>query len=67
MIPEFKNKDGTISSKTTKYYENVLSYANKHNLRNTKISIDLAIHLHDGQFRDGELHILFIHWRQQIT
>ncbi len=30
MIPEFKNKDGTISSKTTKYYENVLSYANKH-------------------------------------
>jgi len=53
MIPEFKNKDGTISSKTTKYYENVLSYANKHNLRNTKISIDLAIRLHDGQFRDG--------------
>ena len=31
MITEFKNKDGTISSKTTKYYENVLSYANKHN------------------------------------
>jgi len=53
MITEFKNKDGTISSKTTKYYENVLSYANKHNLRNTKISIDLAIRLHDGQFRDG--------------
>ena len=57
MITEFKNKDGTISSKTTKYYENVLSYANKHNLRNTKISIDSAIGLHHGQF----------HWRQQIT
>lgn len=53
MIPEFKNKDGTISLKTTKYYENVLEYAKKYNLRNTQIAISLAVDLHSGQFRDG--------------
>ena len=50
---KFENKDGTFSAKTTKYYENVLAYAEKYNLRNTLISLSLALELHNQQFRDG--------------
>ena len=53
MIHEFRNRDGTISEKTAKYYANILAYAEKYDLRNTRIALDLAVELHDGQFRDG--------------
>ncbi len=53
MIHEFRNRDGTISEKAAKYYANVLAYAEKYDLRNTRIALDLAVKLHDGQFRDG--------------
>lgn len=49
----FKNKDGSISEKTAKYYDNIVAYAARYNLKNTETALNLAIKLHDGQYRDG--------------
>ena len=50
---EFKNENGTICSKTEKYYNSIKKYAKRYKLKNTKIALDLAIMLHQDQFRDG--------------
>lgn len=50
---EFKNVNGTICSSAEKYYKSILNYAERYNLENTRIALDLAVELHDGQFRDG--------------
>ena len=49
----FENENGTMCVKAENYYNNISDYAERYNLENTKIALDLAIKLHDGQFRDG--------------
>lgn len=55
MVDEkfFINKDGTISVDSIAYYNSIISYAKRYNLKNTLIAIDLATTLHEGSFRDG--------------
>lgn len=40
---EFKNENGTICSKTEKYYNSIKKYAKRYKLKNTKIALDLAL------------------------
>lgn len=49
----FYNKDGTLSTESIKYYNNIVLYAKRYDLKNTIIAIDLAAELHSGSFRDG--------------
>lgn len=48
----FYNKDGTLSQESVKYYNNIVEYANRYDLKNTLIAIDLAAELHNGAYRD---------------
>lgn len=49
----FINKDGTISTESIEYYNNIALYAKRYNLKNTIKSLDLAADLHNNTFRDG--------------
>lgn len=49
----FYNKSGITSNECIKYYNTIEEYAKRYNLKNTITALDLAVYLHDGQFRDG--------------
>lgn len=49
----FINKDGTLSTESVKYYNNIVEYAKRYNLKNTLTAIDLAAGLHNKMYRDG--------------
>ena len=49
----FINRDGTLSTESINYYNNIVAYAKRYNLENTLIAIDLATELHNGGYRDG--------------
>lgn len=49
----FINKDGTLSTESIKYYNNIVAYAKRYDLKNTLIAIDLATDLHNGAYRDA--------------
>lgn len=49
----FINKDGTVSTESINYYNNIIAYAKRYDLKNTIIAIDLASDLHNGGYRDG--------------
>lgn len=55
MINEklFINKDGTLSTDSVNYCNNILKYAERYNLKNTLIALELAEDLHNGAYRDG--------------
>ena len=38
----FINKDGAVSNEAINYYNNIVAYAKRHNLRNTLAAVDLA-------------------------
>ncbi len=55
----FLRKDGNISSKCLNYYWQIKDYAISNKLENTLRSLELAIDLHNSQFRDnGEPYII---------
>lgn len=49
----FINKDGVVSNEAINYYNNIVAYAKRHDLRNTLAAADLAAYLHYGEYRDG--------------
>ena len=49
----FVNKDGTLSTESVHYCNNILEYAKRYNLENTFIALELAADLHNGAYRDG--------------
>lgn len=49
----FINKDGTLSTESVRYCNNILKYAQRYNLKYTLISLKLAADLHNGAYRDG--------------
>lgn len=49
----FINKDETVSTESVNFYNNIVEYAQRYNLTNTLIAIDLASLLHSGTYRDG--------------
>lgn len=49
----FINKDGTYSTQSIEYYNNIVAYAERYDLKNTLTVIDLAAELHSGSYRDG--------------
>lgn len=49
----FINKDGTLSTDSVRYCNNILEYAERYNLKNTIIALELATDLHNGTYRDG--------------
>lgn len=49
----FINKDGAVSNEAINYYNNIVAYAKRHDLRNTLAAVDLAAYLHYGEYRDG--------------
>lgn len=49
MGKDFINR---FTSKCSKYYNDILNYATRYNLRNTIIALDLACYLHDNTYRD---------------
>ena len=53
MNRDFKRKDGSPSIKCKEYYQQIRQYAITNNFKNILKSLELAIDLHDGQFRDG--------------
>lgn len=55
MINEkfFVNQNGVLSTESVHYYNNIIEYANRYNLNNTIIAVDLAADLHNGTYRDG--------------
>ncbi len=52
-MKNFSCQNGSISKECINYYNSISKYANRYNLRNTKIALDLAYALHDGTYRDG--------------
>lgn len=50
---KFLRKDGNPSVKCKEYYQQIRQYALQNNFNNTLNSLELAIDLHSGQFRDG--------------
>lgn len=49
----FYNQSGISSIECIEYYKIIEEYARRYNLKNTITSLELAVDLHDGQFRDG--------------
>lgn len=49
----FRRKDGSESTKCKEYYSQIKEFAEKNNYQHTLKSLELAIDLHEGQFRDG--------------
>lgn len=49
----FLREDGIASTKCKKYYYQIKNYAEENNLKYTSQALELAIDLHEGQFRDG--------------
>lgn len=49
----FINKDGTLSTDSVYYYNNISEYAKRYNLKNTITALELATDLHNGSYRDG--------------
>lgn len=49
----FYNKSGMTSNECIEYYNTIKNYAERYNLKNTIVALNLAVYLHNGQFRDG--------------
>lgn len=49
----FYNQSGISSIECIEYYKTIEKYARRYNLKDTITSLELAVKLHDGQFRDG--------------
>ena len=55
----FIRKDGKISKKCQRYYWQIRNYIQKNNFNNSLKSLELAINLHEGDFRDlGEPYVV---------
>lgn len=49
----FLDENGIVSRKCLDYYNSIKAYANRYDLKNTLIALDLASELHNGQYRDA--------------
>ncbi len=53
MTTLFLDNNGILSNECVNYYNYIKEYANRYNLQNTLMALDLAAELHNGQFRDS--------------
>lgn len=55
----FSDRNGNLSKVCINYYNTIKEYAERNELKNTLIALDLAVEMHAGQYRDsGEPYVI---------